>query len=200
MRLNPSLLRIAIVLLASWPCYPSQVDADETAYKLDPDHISVGFLVDHIGYAKVLGMFREARGGYQFDEKTGELSQLEVVVETESVFTNHNKRDKHLRSADFLNSREFSTMSFTAATARRTGERTYIIEGVLALLGKTGPLTLEATWNKSGKYPIDGKPYVMGVSVGGRFSRSDYGMTYAVDNGWVGDEIELIIEFEARRQ
>jgi polyisoprenoid-binding protein YceI len=40
----------------------------------------------------------------------------------------------------------------------------------------------------------------MGVSAEGSFKRSDFGMTYAVDNGWVGDQVELILEFEARRQ
>lgn len=174
--------------------------ADNATYKLDPDHTSVGFLVEHIGYAKVLGLFRKTRGSYQFDELTAELSQLSVVVETDSVFTNHKKRDKHLRSADFLNSREFSQMTFSAATAKRTGDRTYLIVGQLDLLGVTRPLTLTATWNKSAEYPFDGNPYVMGVSARGTFSRSEHGMTYAVANGWVGNDVELIIEFEARRQ
>jgi polyisoprenoid-binding protein YceI len=40
----------------------------------------------------------------------------------------------------------------------------------------------------------------MGVSARGSFKRSAYGMRYGVDNGWVGDEVALIIEFEARRK
>ena len=191
---------LALVLAGTWFYGLIPLVAEGAEYKLDPDHTSVGFLVDHIGYAKVLGLFREAEGSFQFDEESGELSDLSVVIETDSVFTNHKKRDKHLKSADFLNTREFSTMTFTAKTARRTDDRTYLVDGELKLLGKSGPLTLDATWNKSGKYPLDGNPYVMGVSARGRFTRSHYGMTYAVDNGWVGDEVELIIEFEARRQ
>ena len=191
---------LALVLAGTWFYGLIPLVAEGAEYKLDPDHTSVGFLVDHIGYAKVLGLFREAEGSFQFDEESGELSDLSVVIETDSVFTNHKKRDKHLKSAHFLNTREFSTMTFTAKTARRTDDRTYLVDGELKLLGKSGPLTLDATWNKSGKYPLDGNPYVMGVSARGRFTRSHYGMTYAVDNGWVGDEVELIIEFEARRQ
>ena len=45
-----------------------------------------------------------------------------------------------------------------------------------------------------------GNTYVMGVSARGSFQRSAFGMNYSVDNGWVGDEVELIIEFEAQRQ
>jgi len=181
------------------------VAAEPERYQIDPEHLSIGFLVDHIGYAKVLGMFRKAEGAYTFDEQTGELSDLRIVVDTASVFSNHQKRDEHLRSADFLNSAEFPQMVFTADGATRRGERDYVIEGQLELLGQKRPLTLEATWNKSGEYPFGGgvfggNPYVMGVSARGSFERAPYGMTYAVDNGWVGNTVELVVEFEARRE
>jgi polyisoprenoid-binding protein YceI len=194
------LLGTALLVLA-----PPAAQAEPARYQIDPDHLSIGFLVDHIGYARTLGLFRKAEGSFTFDEQSGELTDLKVTVDTASVFTNQQKRDDHLRSADFLNSKEFPQMTFTAQSARRTGDKTFQIAGQLELLGKTRPLTLEATWNKSGEYPfggglLGGKPYVMGVSAHGTVTRSAYGMNYAVDNGWVGDEVELIIEFEARRQ
>lgn len=173
--------------------------AEPARYELDPEHLTVGFLVDHIGYAKVLGLFRAARGSYSFDETTAALSQVRIEIDTQSVFSNYAKRDQHLKSADFLNSAEFPRMVFTAADAKRTGERNFEIAGQLELLGRIQPLTLNATWNKSGPSPID-KNYIMGVSARGSFKRSAYGMRYGVDNGWVGDEVALIIEFEARRR
>ena len=194
-----------LVMLVVLAASAGTARAEAARYELDPDHLTVGFLVDHIGYAKTLGFFRKAEGSYIFDEESGQLSDVRVVVDTASVFTNHQKRDDHLRSADFLNSKEFPEMVFTAKNARRTGDRTYVIEGELELLGRTQPVTLNATWNKSAEYPFGGglfggKPYVMGVSARGSFRRSAFGMSYSVDNGWVGDEVELIIEFEARRQ
>ena len=180
---------------------PAQAQAAK--YELDPDHISIGFLVDHIGYAKVLGMFRSARGSYRFDEATATLSEVRIEVETASVFSNQRKRDEHLKGPDFLNSGEFPRMVFTATSAKRTSERQFEIQGQLELLGKSQPLTLQATWNKSAESPLGGplrKPYVMGVSARGSFKRSAYGMSYGVGNGWVGDEVPLIIEFEAVRQ
>jgi polyisoprenoid-binding protein YceI len=150
-------------------------------------------------------MFRKGGGSFEFDEATGELSDIRVTIETGSVFTNHKKRDDHLRGADFLNSAEYPQMVFTAGGAQRTGERTFVIEGELELLGQKRPVTLEARWNKSAEYPfggslLGGKPYVMGVSARGTFKRSAWGMNYGVDKGWVGDEVELIVEFEAVRQ
>lgn len=189
----------AALALAALLAVAPQAQAASARYQLDPEHISMGFLVEHLGYAKVLGMFRAVRGSYSFDEETGALSDVRIEVDTRSVFTSHAKRDQHLMSADFLNASEFPRMVFTAAAARKTGERSFEIPGQLELLGRSQPLTLTATWNKSGVSPID-KTYVMGVSARGSFKRSSYGMKYGVDNGWVGDEVPLIIEFEAKRQ
>jgi polyisoprenoid-binding protein YceI len=70
----------------------------------------------------------------------------------------------------------------------------------LTLIGLTRPLTLTATWNKSGDYPIGRNAYAIGVSARGVLAREDFGMDYALDNGWVGNEVEILIEFEALRQ
>lgn len=174
--------------------------AEPADYELDPEHAVTAFLVAHIGYAKVLGQFLEVEGSYRFDEVTGELSNVDIVVATSSVSTHHDERDEHLRSDEFLDADAFPEMRFTAATARRTGERTYQVAGELELHGQSQPLTLTATWNKSEEYPFGGSPYVMGVSARGTLKRSAFGMTYAVDNGWVGDDVEIIVEFEARRR
>lgn len=195
----PSLAALALTALLG----TGAALAQPQRYEIDPDHLSLGFLVDHIGYAKVLGMFRSARGSYRFDEASGTLSDVRIEVDTASVFSNQRKRDDHLKGPDFLNSGEFPRMVFTASNARRTAERQFEITGQLELLGKSQPLTLQATWNKSAESPLGGfgrKPYVMGVSARGSFKRSAYGMNHAVANGWVGDTVDLIIEFEAVRQ
>jgi polyisoprenoid-binding protein YceI len=198
--MKPSALILCATVALAAPAHPKPAK-----YEIDPEHFAVGFLVHHVSYSKVLGMFRKATGTYVFDEATGALSGVKLVVDTASVFTNHTKRDEHLKSADFLNAAEFPRMTFTADAARRTGDRTFVIEGRLELLGRTNPVTLEATWNKSAEYAFStslfgGKQYRMGVSARGSFKRSAFGMKYAVDNGWVGDDVELIVEFEARRE
>ena len=199
----PALRSATAALALATLLAPSPSLAQAARYQLDPNHISIGFLVEHVGYAKVLGMFRAARGSYRFDEATGSLSELRIEVDTASVFTNQKERDDHLKGPDFLNSGEFPRMVFTAASAQRQGERQFVVQGQLELLGKSLPLTLQATWNKSAESPVAGfgrKPYTMGVSARGSFKRSAYGMNYGVANGWVGDEVPLIIEFEAVRQ
>jgi polyisoprenoid-binding protein YceI len=195
--------RYLLAASAAWLMALGQPAAAQPArFEIDPEHLSIGFLVDHLGYARVLGMFRAAKGSYSYDEKTGVLSDVRIEVDTASVFTNHRKRDDHLKGPDFLNSGEFPKMVFTAPAAQRSGDRAFEIPGTLELLGKPLPMTLQATMNKLSQYELGTfrKPIVMGVSARGRFKRSPYGMSYGIDNGWVGDEVEMIIEFEARRQ
>lgn len=177
--------------------------ADTHRYEIDPEHVTVAFLVDHIGYARTLGQFRKATGGFAFDETTAKLADLRVVMETASVDTGHAARDGHLRGKDFLDVARFPRMTFTATSMQQRDARKFILTGELELLGRRRPVTLEATLNKSERYPIGPpimKPWVIGVSARGRIKRSEFGMNYGVPNGLVGDDVELIIELEARRK
>lgn len=200
------MLRSCLLALAGLVLLPAAAPAraESARYVLDPEHVSVGFLVEHVGYAKTLGMFRRVTGEYRFDAETGALSDLRIEIDATSVYTAHDKRDEHLRGRDFLDVGRYPTLVYTAAAAMRRGERDYVIEGELELLGQRRPVTLTATWNKRAPYPLALSPLqrapVMGVSARGSFRRSDFGMMYAVGNGWVGDEVELIIELEARQQ
>jgi len=188
------------LLLAACFVASASAHAQLARYEIDPEHFSVGFLVDHLGYAKVLGLFQKAGGSFTFDEKAGTLSDVRIAIDSASVFTGHRKRDDHLRGTDFLNAVEFTQIVFKGASAKRAGERTFVVEGQLEMLGKTQPVTVNFTWNKSAQYELPGvKAYVMGASGRGSFKRSAFGMSYAVANGWVGDTVELILEFEARR-
>ena len=188
------------LLLAACFVASATAHAQPARYEIDPEHFSVGFLVDHLGYAKVLGLFQKAGGSFTFDEKAGTLSDVRIAIDSASVFTGHRKRDDHLRGTDFLNAVEFPQIAFKGASAKRSGERTFVVEGQLEMLGKTQPVTVNFTWNKSAQYELPGvKAYVMGASGRGSFKRSAFGMSYAVANGWVGDTVELILEFEARR-
>jgi len=173
--------------------------AESDRYEIDPAHLTVGFLVEHVGFAKVFGMFREASGGFHFDEETGSLSDVRVVVKTASVFTSVDDRDRHLRSSDFLDVDAFPEMVFEAGSGQLDDGKG-LIEGRLTLVGVERPLSLSVTWNKSGESPLPGSPYVAGMSARGSFLRSEFGLTYGVADGLVGDEVELIIELEAHRR
>ena len=194
--------RIKYILIAICCSISNIAISDTEKYILDETHLSIGFLVDHAGYARTLGMFTKAGGSFKYNADTNIVSEVEIIIDTDSVFTNHDKRDAHLKSPDFLDTKNFPTMIFKADRndlKLNPGK----IKGNLTLLGKTRPLLLNVKINKIDTYPFRvglSKPMVMGVSGSAIFKRSDFGMNYALKKNLVGDEIELIIEFEARQE
>ena len=190
-------LTIGAILLASTA---GSALAEPRTYRIDPEHFSIGFLVEHVGYAQTLGMFREARGEFVYDEQARELQSGRVEVAADSVFTDHEERDEHLRSEEFLHVQQFPAVVFEATDYRPTGENTGKLSGELTMLGKTRPVTLETTLNKADEYPFGHGQYTLGISARTTIKRSEWGMTYAVANGLVEDEVELMFEFEAIRQ
>tara|TARA_B100000927_G_C16459560_1_gene467281 strand:+ start:259 stop:840 length:582 start_codon:yes stop_codon:yes gene_type:complete len=190
-------IKIMMLLLFS-----STIVANENNYVIDDSHFSIGFLVEHAGYAKTLGLFKQIEGKYTYDQSLNLVKDLVMTINTDSVFTNHNKRDAHLRSPDFLDVEKFPTMTFMVDEydlSKTPGK----LKGKFTLLGVTKDVVLDFNINKVAEYPFRvglSKPIVMGVSARASLNRSDYGMSYGVDKNLVGDEIELIIEFEARQQ
>ena len=83
-------------------CAAGTAVAEPERYEIDPDHFSIGFSIEHVGYADVLGMFLEGEGSFVYDEATRELSEGRVEIAADSVFTNHEERDGHVRGDDFL--------------------------------------------------------------------------------------------------
>ena len=115
---NKYILTIIIIL------FPVLSFSQEYSYKIDTEHFSLGFLVEHAGYAKTLGMFRKIEGGFNHDDEKNQISNVEIIIDTSSVFTNHEKRDSHLRSPDFLDTQQFSQMVFTAENVQITENET----------------------------------------------------------------------------
>ena len=189
-------LSLAVLVL----CAARLGGAEPRLYEIDPQHLTLGFLVEHVGFARVLGRFPEAEGTFTFDEATGEISNVRVVVKTASVDTTVEPRDRHLKSADFLNVEKFPEMVFESKGTTKLEGRKGELRGYLALVGITRPLALSVTWNKSAISPLPGKPYVAGMSARASFPRSEFGMSYGVADGLVGDDVELLVELEAHRR
>ena len=189
----------ALALLPALAAGPGTAAAAPAQYRIDPNHVSIGFLVWHIGYERVMGQFAHVEGSFTFDEDAPSLSDLRVTIDATSISTHHERRDEHLRGTDFLDTDQFPAITFVGTGAERTGERTGSITGDLTLHGVTRPVTLEVTWNKSARSPLGGN-YVTGISARATIRRSEFGITYAVANNLVGDEVEVIIELEAIRQ
>lgn len=185
---------LAAAALSALVALPLTAQAAPVAYKLDPAHTAVVFIVDHLGFAKAMGRFNTFAGELSFDKDAADKSSLSVTIDTTSVDTNHAKRDEHLKSPDFFNAKEFPKMTFKSTKIETTGDKTGKLHGDLTLLGVTKPVVLDVTFNKDGVSPAS-KQETVGFSARGTIKRSDFGMKYGVPN--IGDDIQIIIESEA---
>lgn len=185
---------LAAAALSALVTLPLTAQAAPVAYKLDPAHTAVVFIVDHLGFSKAVGSFNTVAGELSFDKDAADKSSLSVTIDTTSIDTNHAKRDEHLKSPDFFNVKEFPKLTFKSTKIEKTGDKTGKLHGDLTLLGVTKPVVLDVTFNKDGVSPAS-KQETVGFSARGTIKRSDFGMKYGVPN--IGDDIQIIIESEA---
>lgn len=198
-RMTPGPLRLAALMLAASPLMALPAAAEPARWVIDPGNSSIGFSANHIGYKDVLGLFLEERGSFTFDEETRELSDLVFEVEAASVFTDNPARNQHLMSDDFLAAESHPLIRFVMTEALPATDTSGTIKGDLTIRGVTRPAEVDVTLNRIAPYPWGGN-YVLGVSAEAVVRRSEFGSTYALEDGLVGDEIFLAFEVEAIRQ
>jgi polyisoprenoid-binding protein YceI len=181
-------------------CLSAPLLAVPATYRIDPEHFSIAFFAEHLGFDRVIGQFAEASGEFVYDEQTKKLASGSVEVKAASVSTHHAPRDGHVRSADFLDAEKFPVIRFVAQDYLPGENGNGILKGQLTLLGQTHPVELTTRLNKSGKYPFGHGKHTLGISARAKLKRSEWGMVYGVAGNMVGDEVELLFEIEALRQ
>jgi polyisoprenoid-binding protein YceI len=175
---------------------PQPAAAAPETFEVDPTHTQIAFLIDHLGYSKMLGEFEEMSGEFTFDPEDVSAASVSLTIQADSLYTGHTKRDEHLTGPDFLNAQEFPEITFESTGAERTGEKTGTLTGELTMHGQTHPVTLDVTFNKMAPHPLPqyDKVLTAGFSARGTIDRTRWGVdAYAPA---VGSEMQLIIEVE----
>jgi polyisoprenoid-binding protein YceI len=167
-------------------------------YMIDKAHTNIAFLIDHLGYSKMLGQFQTFEGEFTFDGSSVSDASVELTIDAASIDTDHEARDNDLRSPSFFNVQEFPEITFVSMSVEPTGEKSAQLTGDLTMLGVTQPLTLDVTLNNVAPSPFNPNAFIAGFSARGTLKRSAFGMKYALPA--IGDEVQLIIEVEGIRQ
>ncbi|WP_455229821.1 YceI family protein [Geopseudomonas aromaticivorans] len=167
-------------------------------YKIDKEgqHAFVNFKISHLGYSWLYGTFKDFDGSFSFDAAKPEESKVQVELKTASVDSNHAERDKHLRSADFLNVAKHPTATFTSTGVKSTGAGSADITGNLTLNGVTRPVVIAAKFVGEGDDPWGG--YRAGFEGSTKLKLKDFDIQK--DLGPASQEVELIISVEGVRQ
>jgi len=165
-------------------------------YQVDPVHAAVVFRVKHLGVGYTYGRLNEVGGRLVLDEEDPANCVFEVQAEADSVDTGNAKRDQHLKGPDFFNAKEFPAVTFRSKQVKKADASTYEVAGELTLHGVTKPVTVKLQRVGTGKDPWGG--YRTGFEGSLTVKRSDFGMKFMPEG--VGDEVWLLIGFEALRQ
>ena len=149
-------------------------------WQLDNSHTRVGFSVNHLGFSTTMGHFNDVQGVVNYDIKAPSKTNMNFTIATDSIDTNWDARDEHLRKAEFFNVAKYPTMSFKSTNVKFINPQQAKVTGDFTMLGQTKPLTLDVTLNKIANSPLTKEP-VIGFRATGNIDRAAYGMTAFAD-------------------
>jgi polyisoprenoid-binding protein YceI len=166
-------------------------------YQIDPAHSSVQFAVRHLMVSNVRGSFSGVTGTVTFDSANPSASTVNATIDVNTITTNDEKRDGHLKSPDFFDAAQYPVMTFKSTQVEKTGDAEFDVTGDLTLHGVTKKVVLDVEEVSSeAKDPWGGTR--VGVTAKTKIKRGDFGLTWnaALEAGgvMVGDEIK--IEFD----
>jgi polyisoprenoid-binding protein YceI len=168
-------------------------------WNIDTTHSAIHFSVRHMVVSKTRGRFARWSGQIQLDPDQLEKGSVSVEIDPASIDTGDAQRDGHLRSGDFFDVEKFPKASFKSTKVVENGDGQLKILGDLTIRGVTRPVTLDATYEGTGKDPWGGER--IGFSATTTLVRSDFGVSFnkALETGGllVGEKVELTLEVEA---
>ena len=204
--LSSSLVRLAVVLVGTSLLFSCNrlLTPDQTTevtevragqYVLDPNHATLIWKLNHLGFSTFLGSFNEFEASLDFDPENIENASLEVVIDTASLDVDLPEFEEELRGDNWFDVAAFPQAIFrTTRYIEAIDDDSFIFEGDLTLLGTTAPVSLEVNFHGGGRNFLT-RSYTVGFSGSAIFNRSDFGLDRFTSFG-VGDEIELEIHVE----
>ncbi|MGC3943015.1 MAG: YceI family protein [Chryseolinea sp.] len=173
----------------------ASVSAFAQTWSLDKAHAKLGFEVTHLMVSSVEGSFKtfDVKVSASKDEFSDAV--IELTADANSIYTDNDKRDAHLRSADFFETEKYPTLTFKSTSFTKTSDKKYTVVGNLTMHGVTKPVTLEATLNGTTVHPYS-KKTIAGFKVTGVIKRSDFTVGKGTPPAVVSDEVTLNANLE----
>lgn len=177
------------------------MEAVKTKWLIDPTHSEVHFKVKHLVISTVSGTFKTFDGSLESENEDFQDSSIEFTLDVNSIDTNQEQRDVHLKSADFFDVEKFPRISFKSTTFVKDGED-YVLTGDLTIKDVTKQVKLNVEYGGAATdfYGND----KAGFEVAGKISRKEFGLTWEgiTEAGAivVGDDIKLQMNIQLTKQ
>jgi polyisoprenoid-binding protein YceI len=167
-------------------------------WAVDPTHTEIHFKVRHLMITTVTGSFGKFDASFETTDDNLETAKVNFSAEVDSITTNNEQRDAHLKSADFFEASKFPTVTFVSTKFERVSGENYILHGDMSFHGVTKNIKLNVEHGGVIKDPWGNTR--TGFSVEGKFNRKDFGLVWnaATDGGGVvvSDEVKIYANIE----
>jgi polyisoprenoid-binding protein YceI len=192
MKKTKSLLVAAAVLLSAFSA------SAQSKWSVDASHSNVKFSVSHLMVSEVEGMFKKFDGTVESPGKDFENSQVTFTVDVNSINTDNEGRDKHLKSDDFFNAEKFPNMTFKSTSFKKGKGNNYVMEGNLTIRDVTKKVKFDVVYGGTVVDPWGNTK--AGFKTQTKISRKAYGLLWnkltEAGGAVVGDEVTIILKME----
>jgi len=174
----------------------------QTTWTMDKAHTKVGFSITHMVITSVEGFFKDYDAKITTKDDDFSTAGIDFTINTNSIFTDNEKRDNHLRSDDFFNAEKYPQLIFKSKLIKKVGEDKYKLVGDFTIRDVTKEIELDVKLNGIIK---DGFGNTRaGFKITGEVNRFDYNLKWSktIETGGLiaGKEVELIINLEILRK
>jgi polyisoprenoid-binding protein YceI len=187
-----------VVLAAALAMVSPAVAAAAETYRVDADHANVDFQVRHF-MSQVSGAFNTFEGTIVIDREEPEASSVEFTIQANSIDTNNDRRDEHLRSPDFFDVASHPIITFESTSMTKVGEDSYEVTGDFTMRGVTRSITLPVQVLGEMKDPWGNQR--IGFETSTTIDRKEYGVSWnqTLDQGGLilGDDVKVSINLQA---
>ncbi|HEX4576074.1 MAG TPA: YceI family protein [Edaphobacter sp.] len=171
--------------------------AQSSTWTIDKNHAQTNFQIRHMGVSTVRGSISGVTGTIVWDQKDPSKSSVEATIDTNTVSTNNDARDKDLKSDHYFNVEKYPTMTFKSTSVNRANGKLQVV-GDLTLAGVTKSVTLDVDGPTAPQKGMGGK-MVIGLSATGTIKRSDFNFAPKMPAMALGDEVQITIDAEANQ-
>ena len=173
-----------------------------TKWNLDPSHSEITFKVRHMMITNVTGSFQKFDAQVETVDENFDTAKIRFTADIDSITTNNEQRDGHLKSADFFDAGSHPQLVFESTSMERKGSDEYKLHGNLTLRGITKPVTLDVEYGGTIKDPWGLTR--AGFTIDGKINRKDFGLHWsAVTEAGslvVSDDVKLHCTVEFTKQ
>jgi polyisoprenoid-binding protein YceI len=168
--------------------------SDNATWSLDKAHGKLSFTVTHLMVSDVEGWFKSFDAKITSTKDDFSDAIAEMTADVNSINTDNEQRDKHLKSPDFFDVAKYSTITFKSKTFKKVDDKNYKVTGDLTMHGITKTIELNANC-RFGTNPMS-KKAVAGFKITGMIKRSDFALGTSMADNLIGNEVTIAANAE----